>query len=103
MMLSTTEVISHSARAVGIWMDMTAMTAACAKLDHAANAINAAIRGRGSCGQQQENPERRINTKHHRLVGRVEDAWQGTFVMRLQYDPGHDHHGNNDSRKQLSH
>jgi hypothetical protein len=39
MMLRTTAAISHSARAVGTWMAMTAMTEACAKLDHAAKAI----------------------------------------------------------------
>lgn len=39
MMLSTAEVMSHSVRAAGTWMDMSAITAACAKLDHAANAM----------------------------------------------------------------
>jgi hypothetical protein len=84
-------------------MDMTAMTAACAKLDHAAKANHAAMRGRVACCQQQENPERRIKTKHHGLVGRFEGDRQGTFVMRLQYAPYHDHHGKNASRKQQSH
>ena len=36
---STAAVISHSARAAATSIDMTAMTAACAKLDHAAKAI----------------------------------------------------------------
>src|SRR5687767_3292137 len=99
MMPSATEVINHSVRAVGTWMDMTAMTAPCAKLDHAAKAITLRCADGSRAANSRKTPSV-AKTQHHRLVGRVDGDRQGTLVVRLQDDPYHDHHGKNDSQKQ---